>query len=204
MEPSLYCLLLEDAVGYKRDTDGNSSVYTEVLISKGSLIQALVTHDRLMEPFVNPPHNYKTMANAAVTLYCNCNQVHQLTTVQKDLLCGVQDLSDRFKAVDKLSWVETLEIGSSVYVTLPSANSFQKATVQYIGEVNGEFGRRFGLKLMVCNIIIMHLKLHNTHVCHMCFDLYRKKEKTKSVVLLKGLNISSVILVMAYLLQWIN
>jgi len=198
MEPFLYCLLLEDATGYKRDTDGNSSVYTEMLISKGSLIQALVSHDELMEPFTNPHHNYKTLANAAVTLYCNCNQVHQLTTVQKDLLCGVQDLSDRFKAVDKLSWVETLEIGSSVYVTLPLANSFQKATVQYIGEVNGEFGRKFGLKLMVCCIIIMQ-----SYTCSV-FDLFRKREKRKSVVLLKGLNISSVILVMVHLLQWIN
>ena len=164
MEPSLYGLLLEDVMGNKRDTSAGTTVFTEVLIFKGSLLQALITHNELMEPFTNPPHNYKTLANPAVTLYCERNQVNLLTFVQKDLLCGIQILPDRLEAIYKLNWVEKIEIGSSVYVFLPLASSPQKATVQYIGEVNGEIGRRFGLKLMVCYIYEYSLM----HMCVWC------------------------------------
>ena len=148
MEPSLYGLLLEDVMGNRSDTSAGTTVFAKVLIFKGSLLQALITHNELMEPFTSHPHNYKTLENPAVTLYCEpYNQVHQLTFAQKDLLCGIQILSDRLEAIYKLNWVEKIEIGSSVYVSL--AGSPQKATVQYIGEVNGKIGRRFGLKLMV-------------------------------------------------------
>ena len=108
-----------------------------------------MTHDELME-FTDPPHNYKILTDPSVTLYGNHGQVHQLTIVQKDLICGIQGLPDRLEAVSKLGWVESLEIGSVVYVSLPSTNSPQKATVQYIGDVNGKIGTRFGLKLTVC------------------------------------------------------
>ena len=145
MEKAHYGLLLEDVVGYTKD----GLFYTEVSISKGSLLQASVAHYTSVGGITYPQHNYILLADFSVTLFCDSDLVHQLTTVQMDLLRGIQSLSDRLEEVQKLSWAESLKIGFSVCVSLPSATSPQKATIRYIGEVNGESGRRFGLKLKV-------------------------------------------------------
>ena len=162
MEHILYGILLENVNGYKKDA---VDVYTEVFISKGSMLQTLLTHDELLETFTNPPHNYEILTDSTVTLCCNCDQVHQLTTVQKDLLCGIQDLSDRLGAVHKLGWAVSLEIESVVYVSLPSSKSPQKATVQYIGKVKGLVGKRFGLKLMVSMVYVLSINLFDYTFC---------------------------------------
>ena len=143
-----YSLLLENVKGHRRNTLGK---FSETLVFKGSLLETLVDHDELMVPFTDPPHNYRTLVDLSecATLYCHSDQVCQLTTVQKDLLLGVQELHSRLEIVDKLSWAESLEIGSSVFVTLPSDKQVM-ATVQYIGEVIGINGQIFGLKLKVC------------------------------------------------------
>ncbi|XP_065915051.1 dual specificity protein kinase splB-like isoform X2 [Dysidea avara] len=140
-----YSLLLENVKGHRRNTLGK---FSETLVFKGSLLETLVDHDELMVPFTDPPHNYRTLVDLSecATLYCHSDQVCQLTTVQKDLLLGVQELHSRLEIVDKLSWAESLEIGSSVFVTLPSDKQVM-ATVQYIGEVIGINGQIFGLKL---------------------------------------------------------
>jgi len=145
MEKAHYGLLLEDVIGCTKD--GLS--YTEVSISKGSLLQASVNCDAFVAGITYPCHNYMLLADFSVTLFCDSDLVHQLTTVQMELLRGIQSLSDRLVEIQKLSWVESLKIGFSVCVSLPSATSPQKATIQYIGEVNNESGRRFGLKLKV-------------------------------------------------------
>ena len=145
MEKAHYGLLLEDAVGLTKD----GLFYTEVSISKGSLLKALVAHDTSVAGTTYPHHNYMLLADFSVTLFSDRDLVHQLTTIQMDLLRGIQSLSDRLEEVQKLSWAESLKIGFSVCVSLPSATCPQKATIQYIGEVNGESGRRFGLKLKV-------------------------------------------------------
>ena len=144
MEDAPYGLLLEDVMGYKKDTSGQ--FHAELLISKGSFLQPFVAHDKPVADTTYSHHNNKILTDFSATLYCDPAQVHQLTNVQIDLLSGIQSLPDRLKEIHKLSWVESLKIGYSVCVSLPSA---QKATVQYIGEVNGEIGRRFGLKLKV-------------------------------------------------------
>jgi len=147
MERFHYGLLLEDVVGYAKDR--SELFYTEASISKGSLLQALLPCSTSVAGPTYPHHNYTLLADFSVTLYCDSNLVHQLTTVQMDLLCGILSFADRLKQIEKLSWAESLKIGFSVSVSLQSTSSPQKATIQYIGEVHGKCGRRFGLKLKV-------------------------------------------------------
>jgi len=152
MNVSPYGLLLEDVMGHRRNTLGN---YSKILVFKGSLLQTSVNHDELITSLTDPPHNYRTLAEPAESaiLFCHSDQICNLTTVQKDLLLGIQDLSDRLGVIDKLSWGESLKIGCSVHVTIPS-HSLIKATVQFIGEVKGVNGRIFGLKLKVCICVV--------------------------------------------------
>ena len=152
MEDPPYGLLLEDVMGYKKDTSGQ--FHTELIISKGSFLQPFVTHNKPLADtiYTYSHHNNNILTDLSATLCCYPAhwQVHQLTTVQKHLLSGIQSLPNRIKEIHNLSWVESLKIGFAVCVFLPSTNNPQKATVQYIGEVTGEIGRRFGLKLKVC------------------------------------------------------
>jgi len=148
MDVFQYALLLEDVIGFKRNHLGKHS---EIFVFKGCLLQTLVNHDQMMVPFANCPHNYRiamTDASECASLYCCDDQVQVLSTVQKDLLYGIQDLDGRLGVVDRLCWAESLKIGSMVHVTL-SSSDLMKASVQYIGEVDGLHGRIFGLKLKV-------------------------------------------------------
>ena len=195
----MHGLLLEDVTGHKLKADGK---YSDVLVFRGSLLQTLADHDQLILPSYDPPHNYRTLADLSdyITLYCRDDQVKVLSTVQKNLLCGIQNLGSRLEVLDKLYWAETLEIGSLVNVTLPS-NHIVKAAIQYIGEIYGIFGHLFGLKLQVCVYIV--IRAHGSEVCgnidYFYFLNFSTNIEKQSVALLEELNISNVNLVMACL-----
>jgi len=196
----MHGLLLEDVTGHKLKADGK---YSDVLVFRGSLLQTLADHDQLILPSCDPPHNYRTLVDLSdyITLYCRDDQVKVLSTVQKNLLCGIQNLGSRLEVLDKLYWAETLEIGSLVNVTLPS-NQIVKAAIQYMGEIYGIFGHLFGLKLQVCVDIVIRAD-HGSEVCgnidYFYFLNFSTNIKKQSVALLEELNISNVNLVMACL-----
>jgi len=148
MDVFQYVLLLEDVKGLKRNCQGK---YSEILVFKGCLLTKLVDYDQTMVPFANRPHNYRIpMADCSecASLYCRDDQVLLLTIVQRDLLYGIQNLDGRLGVVDRLYLAESLKIGSIVHVTL-SSSDLMKASIQYIGGVDGMNGRIFGLKLKV-------------------------------------------------------
>lgn len=159
-EPALpYALLLQDANGYKE----NKSVFTGVSsfsnkhVLRGTLLVRLSQEEvRELKQYqsVNvPPFNYKVLGEPAIKAYCNARVVHLLNHKQKELLLGVETAVDRFNAVDKLKWAETLAEGSNAYVTIPNLSTVCKGIVRYVGKLPNEAGIKFGVELLVCKIV---------------------------------------------------
>ena len=97
--------------------------------------------------------NYKVVADSCRQsehfLFVAGSSIFYITTLQKDFLLGVNHLHSRIEVLQRLEWVESLTVGSEVYVTINTIPVPVRGIIRYIGGLTGEEGRKFGVELMV-------------------------------------------------------
>ena len=155
MEHLPYGLLLETVYGHKKHKAfraGHVSFsFFKQKVPKGTLLITLSYEEsRAIAGHFKPLHNYKSMTDFKITLYCNVHQVYQITREQRDMLHGIGRLEDRVKVLDKLDWMVRLNLGSVIYVTIPSVPVPVRGMIRHIGRLNGEMGTMFGVEMLVC------------------------------------------------------
>ena len=146
----LYAVLLKYGHGYKEEMEDE---LTPVVVNEGSLLTYL---DSLISYRIKQKYdclvNYKlvdTCYHSEVFLFATEPSVFYITSLQKDLLLGIEHMEDRTKVLDKLQWVESLTVGSEVYVTIATIPTPVRGIVRYIGGLPDEEGRNFEVELMV-------------------------------------------------------
>ena len=147
------CVLLEDTVGHTLTSKWNplaAKSYIEEHLLRGSLIVELTDCEaREARQWINSPVNYKKYSDDSVKLYCGPEHVRQLNDTQFNLLLGVKVPFDCYKSLNILPWVETLQVGYGVNVTVPHIAHPLRGVIQYIGPLPGEEGTKFGIELLV-------------------------------------------------------
>ena len=151
MEDLRFGVLLEDVVEYKSEVRQQRTILfpgrpkkpsiTKQLAPKGTLVEAVSSREIEV--------NYKTILGSSFYLSCKPRQVHKITLQQKNLLEGVKHLHDRTEVLQKLNWVQKLQVGSFVFVTVPTIPLPVQGVVRYIGELPGETGTNFGVEFLV-------------------------------------------------------
>ena len=164
----LYAVLLKFACGYKQEIIDGTDQLKPVAVHKGSLLVYLDSltinriqekHDRLV--------NYKLadrcdIQQSEVVLFVAGSILH-INALQRDYLLGIKQTYYRMEVLERLQWVQSLVVGSDVYVTIATIPTPVRGTIQYIGELPGEEGRKFGIELVVCMYSL---------VMHYCMQLY--------------------------------
>ena len=152
-----YALLLEDVIGYKKYSsfvkgDQLEGELTHKLISKGSLLVQLSRHDvSKFKDTYNCTVNYMEYAipSTECYLFVGDHKLCSVTQEQRDLLYGIEGLTERLEIYNKLEWIEKLTVGSEVYVTIATVTYLLRGIVRWIGKLTGEHGKKFGIELLV-------------------------------------------------------
>ena len=153
---STYAVLLKPALGYtEKAIDGNQ--LKPVAAQKGSLLAYLdsLTVNRIQERY-HCLVNYKVADRhdshqPEVFLFVTGpSSVLHITALQRDFLLSVKLNNCRMEVLKRLKWVESLELGSEVYVTIATIPTPVRGIIRYIGGLHSEEGRQFGIELMVC------------------------------------------------------
>lgn len=161
-----YGILLKHVVGFKKKDNKFKiirpvTVYDEqgILVQEGTLVVALSQAESVKtEGVFDPLHNYKCM-DSSITLHCASTEVKQLTCKQKDLLMGVYKLDSRLEVLSKLDWVDTLDIDSLVYVTIPTIAVPVQGIIRFIGTLPEEVGTKFAIELLVCMLLFLYIDI---------------------------------------------
>ena len=161
-----YGILLKHVVGFKKKDNKFKiirpvTVYDEqgILVREGTLVVALSQAESIKtEGVFDPLHNYKCM-DSSITLHCASTEVKQLTCKQKDLLMGVYKLDSRLEVLSKLDWVDTLDIDSLVFVTIPTIAVPVQGIIRFIGTLPEEVGTKFAIELLVCMLLFLYIDI---------------------------------------------
>ena len=149
-----------DCSNWERPQAGDSP--SNVKVFKGSLVQQATVKETVR----SAPHayklqslNYKDITNPTVWCSLYRDDVLPISEHQKELLLGVEDCVTRYLMINKLNWIESVQIGHEVFVLMPD-QTYCKAVVHYIGNVEEAVGIRFGLELLVRLYICYHGDLY--------------------------------------------
>ena len=160
----LYAVLLKSCCGYKEENDGNQ--FKSVTVHKGSLLVYLdsLTVKKTQEKY-NCLMNYKVAdryenPQSGVFLFVTGSSILLITTFQRDFLLGVKQTVCRMELLERLRWVQSLKVGSDVYVTIATIPTPVRGIIRYIGGLSGEEGRKFGIELMVRIYLMSRLMVH--------------------------------------------
>ena len=156
-EPALpYAISLQDLNGYKENKSvffGYSSSFSSRHILRGTLLLRLSQQEvkelKQHQSGNITYFNFKVLGEPTIKVYCDAHKVHLLSYKQKELLLGIQLVTDRFIAVDKVEWAEQLVEGSNVYVNIPNHYTVVKGVVRFVGKLPDEHGIKFGVELLV-------------------------------------------------------
>ena len=151
-----YAVLLKSAHGYKQENNDGGDQLKPVAVHKGSLLVYLdsFTVNRIQEKY-DRLVNYKLadrcdIHQSEIILFVAGTSILHINTLQRDYLLGVKQTHYRMEVLDKLQWVQSLTVGSDVYVTIATIPTPVRGIIRYIGGLPGEEGRKFGIELMVC------------------------------------------------------
>ena len=152
-----YAVLLKDGHGYKEEMKDE---LTPVMLKQGSLLKYLdsLVVNRIKEKY-DFLVNFKlvdTGYHSEVFFFAAKSSVFYITSLQRDFLLGIERLH-RISVLNRLQWVESLTVGSDVYVTIAATPTPVKGIIRYIGEVPGDEGRNFGVELMVRLLFFFHI-----------------------------------------------
>ena len=160
----LYALLLKSSHGYKEEAKGRNQLKA-VAVHKGSLLIYLDSltvnrvqekHDRLV--------NYKVAdrcdnPQSEAFLFADESTILCITTLQRDFLLGIKQTHYRMEVLERLQWVESLAVGSDVYVTIATIPTPVRGMIRYIGGLSGEEGRKFGIELRVRMYSVYYIRI---------------------------------------------
>ena len=154
----LYAVLLKSSHGHKEEGKCRNQLKA-VAVHKGSLLIHLdsATINRIQEKH-DRQVNHKVAdrcdnPQSEAFLYAAESSILHITTLQRDFLLGVKQTHYRMEVLERLQWVESLTVGSDVYVTIATIPTPVKGIIRYIGGLSGEEGRKFGVELRVCTYI---------------------------------------------------
>ena len=167
-----YALLLDNVKGYRilstfinKDSLGGELLH--VIFSKGSLLVKLNKQDiSAFKKTYGCNVNYAVYSIASNDSYLLVGNhiVHTITTEQKDFLYGIERHIERIEVYKNLEWIEKITVGSKVYVTISTTPYPVKGVVRWIGKLLGEYGKKFGIELLVCIYIIIEF-IHKACPC---------------------------------------
>ena len=156
----LYAVLLKSGRGYKEEKD--ESQLQPVTVHKGTLLVYLdsLTVKRIREKCTEGLMNYKVAdrcedPQSGAFLFATGSSILHITTLHRDFLLGVKQAHCRMELLKRLQWVQSLRLGSDVYVTIATIPTPVRGIIRYIGALPGEEGRKFGIELMVCMYVCM-------------------------------------------------
>ena len=177
-----YGLLLEEMDGYKKQEsyrNGRPSVsFQREKVLKGTLLIALSHEEsKNIAKHLHHVHNYKPVTDLSVSLCCETHQVFQITREQRDKIHAVGKLEDRLKAVHKLDWIDTVHLGSFVYVTIPVSAVPVRGIIRHIGKLQGERGIMFGVELMVCACIYTKCSACAPYTCLLPLQVIKHRQE---------------------------
>ena len=117
-----YAVLMKHSLGYKEERSDKKQLFKPVAIIEGSLLVYLnpLTVKRIQEKY-NCLVNHKVVNSCCQSeyfLFVTGSSVFYITTLQKDLLLGVEHLHSRIGVLQGLEWIESLKVDSEVYVTI--------------------------------------------------------------------------------------
>ena len=158
-----YGLLLDDMKGYRRlsafvNKDQLEGEITHKVVSRGSLlVQLNKTIIKAFKETFNCIVNYMVYSIPSTDTYLmvGSHKVCMITNEQRDFLYGIVGLTERLEVYNRLGWIEKLTEGSEVYVTIYTTPYPVKGIVRWIGKLAGEYGKKFGIELLVC--VIVHI-----------------------------------------------
>ena len=152
-----YALLLEDVKGYKKYSafvkgDKPEGELTHKVISKGSLLVQLSKNDvSKIQDTYKYLVNYMEYAIPSTECYLlvGDHEICSVSNQQRDLLYGIEGLTERLEVYKRLGWIEKLTEGSEVYVTIATVPYPIRGIIRWIGKLTGELGKKFGIELVV-------------------------------------------------------
>ena len=159
---SSYAVLLKSGRGYREEVTKDGSQLRPVAALKGTLWIYLdsFTTTRIQKKF-GCLVNYKLADRSEthqseVFLFNTGSDILLITTLQRDFLLGVKQPHCRMELLERrLRWVESLIVGSKVFVTIATIPVPVMGVIRYIGALLGEEGRKFGIEIMVCIINVL-------------------------------------------------
>ena len=161
-----FAILVKSDRGYKKETK-HGIQFESVTVHKGTLLVFLdsSTVKKIQEKY-RCAINYKVadrceICQSEVFLLATGDSILRITKLQREFLLGVRQLISRMELLKRLQWVESLTVGTDIYVTIATIPTPVKGIIRYIGELPGEEGRKFGIEMMVC-----------THVVPSCVCMY--------------------------------
>ena len=153
MELPVHGLLLKDVQGFKLGPS-NKQQLERTTVHKGSLVISaqpsdVATVKKIHLLIVN--YELDVQSFSTTYLFANSEVVFGISSLQRGFILGVNSLDNRLNLLDKLRWIESLQIGSEVCVTIPTSSAPVKGVVRYIGSLSCEYGTHFGIELLVCS-----------------------------------------------------
>ena len=168
----LYAVLMKSGHGYQKEAKDGTQL-KPVAIHKGTLLVYLdsLTTNKIQEKY-DRLVNYKVAdrcdnSQSEAFLFAVTESLLHITTSQRDFLLGIKQTHYRMEVLERLQWVDSLIVGSNVYVTIATIPAPVKGTIRYIGKLPGEEGRKFGIELMVCICVRMCMFNLPTYICIM-------------------------------------
>lgn len=162
----LYAVLLKTGRGYKEEKDEGQ--LKPVTVCKGTLLVYLdsLSVKKIQEKYTVGLMNYKVAdrcenPQSGALLFATGSSISHITAMHRDFLLGVKQTYFRMELLKSLQWVQSLRLGSDVYVTITTIPTPVRGIIRYIGDLPGEEGRKFGIELMVCMYICMYIIIHN-------------------------------------------
>ena len=178
-------ILLEDALAQKQTSNkwnplAAKSFIGEHLLRGSLLVELTDTEARETQQYFTPALNYKKYSDDSVKVYCRPEQVLQLKDQEFNLLLGVKLSFDRYKALNILHWVEKLKVGYGVNVTISTIPNPVRGIIRYIGSLPSEEGTKFGIELLVSELLHYYVLNITLPVTIECTTVYIGEERTRS------------------------
>ena len=196
--PAPYILLKQQMGERKPNQEGEKPF--ETYFYRGDLLLEIPEEEQIPREDRRPPHNYCKYDDPAITTYNSGTNVSPLHGPELDYLQGIYRSGVRaieYLQVDKLTWIMDLRLGSKVFFQLDKEKDVPliiPGKIRYYGGIPGHDGVWFGIEIIVsiiecvCVSLIFFIRIKNTEVKVQLMDIL----------------ISSVVIIMLFMCQWIR
>ena len=198
--PAPYILLKQQMGERKPNQEGEKPF--RIYFFRGEILLEIPLKKQIPREDGTPAHNYCKFDDPDVTTYNNGTNVSPLYGAELDYLLGIDRSSIRaieYLQVDKLAWIMDLRLGSIVFFQLDKEKDVPliiQGKVGYYGAIPGLDGVKFGIEIIVSIIMCFSLCVINY--------FYHRMKNTEVKVQLMDILVSSVVIRMLFICQWIR